>query len=186
MTTLVIVNCQSDYITGTISTKGTRTILEPIKKYIKIHKDDIAKIIFVVDWHPYNHCSFKNYGGDMQYHCVQYTPGACIEPKLLKFVQALGIPYDVSKIGECEHVDELGAFNDIDPVNDNFGNRYYLDEVIVDANDTNFVVCGVGDVLYGTLDNLLKCFSPKVYMPGIYAQEINKYIKDNGIEKENL
>ena len=91
MITLIIVDCQNDFITGTLTVKGAKAAVEEIKKFIKSHCKEIEKIVFTVDWHPYNHCSFKKYGGQWPNHCVQYTPGACIEPKLLKHVQSLEI-----------------------------------------------------------------------------------------------
>lgn len=186
MTTLIVINCQSDFITGTVSIKGAKNALEEIKNYIKKRSKNLAKIIFVIDWHPWNHSSFKEFGGDMQRHCVQYTPGACIEPKLLKLVHSLKIPYEVSRIGEIEEVTELGAFNDIDSVFDNFGNRYYLDEVTVRFSDADFVVCGVGNVVTRTLQNMINYFSPRVYLPGTIDVNVTNFIKDNGLEKETL
>ena len=63
MITLIIVDCQNDFITGTMTVKGAKNSVEEIKKFIKNHRKEISKIIFTVDWHPYNHSSFKKYGG---------------------------------------------------------------------------------------------------------------------------
>ena len=76
MITLIIVDCQNDFITGTMSVKGAKNSVEEIKKFIKNHRKDIEKIIFTLDWHPYNHMSFKKYGGQWPAHCVKHTPGA--------------------------------------------------------------------------------------------------------------
>ena len=121
MITLIIVDCQNDFITGTLTVKGAKTVVEEIKKFIKSHHKEIEKIIFTVDWHPYNHSSFKKFGGQWPNHCVQYTPGACIEPKLLKFVQSYEINYDVIQKGTIEEIEEYGAFSDIQFSSDNFG-----------------------------------------------------------------
>ena len=91
MITLIIVDCQNDFITGTMAVKGAKESVEEIKKFVKNHRKEIEKIIFTVDWHPHNHMSFKKNGGLWPAHCVQYTPGACIEPKLLKFIQSQNI-----------------------------------------------------------------------------------------------
>ena len=74
MKTLILVNYQNDYLTGTLGTKGAQEVLPEIKKFIKDNHRDIEKIIFIMDWHPYNHCSFKRGGGDMPQHCIQFTP----------------------------------------------------------------------------------------------------------------
>ena len=157
MITLIIVDCQNDFITGTMSVKGAKDALKNIKEFISRHQFEIEKILFTVDWHPYNHMSFKKYGGQWPHHCIQFTPGACIEPKLLKLVQSLEIDYAVSKKGEIEEVEEYGAFSDIEYVSDNLGERYYLDITEVNAN-TEFVICGIaGDYcVKATYDNLKK------------------------------
>ena len=189
MITLIIVDCQNDFITGTMSVKGAKNSVEEIKKFIKNHSKEIEKIIFTVDWHPYNHSSFKKYGGLWPHHCVQYTPGACIEPKLLKFVQSYEINYDVIQKGTIEEIEEYGAFSDIQFSSDNFGTRVYLD--IAEANpDSDFVVCGIaGDYcVKATIQNMLDGgLTPKVFCPGIVSidggKAFSNFIKENSLEK---
>ena len=41
MITLIIVDCQNDFITGTMSVKGAKSSIEEIKKLIKNHKKEI-------------------------------------------------------------------------------------------------------------------------------------------------
>lgn len=189
MVTLIIVNAQNDFITGTRSFKGVSSILEPIKKFIKSHKSEIDKIVFACDWHPYNHCSFKKYGGDLQYHCVQFTPGACIEPKLLKFIQSLNLNYEVDLKGQCEEFDEEGAFSEIEFVTDELGQRYYFDSLItVDAN-TDFVICGIGEDVIFTINNLINGgIIPKIYLRGtiIQGDSLYQFINSHHLEKMTL
>ena len=192
MITLIIVNCQNDFITGTVLVRGARTIVDEIKKFIKSRKDEIEKIVFALNWHPYNHSSFKKYGGQLPHHCIQYTPGACIEPKLLKFVQSLEINYDVSLIGELEEADQDGAFEDIEYVADNFGERYYLNIVEVNAN-SDFVICGIaGDIhVKATIQSLIdNGITPKVFCQGIVSTDggkiINEFINENKLENVTI
>jgi nicotinamidase-related amidase len=188
MITLVIVQCQNDFITGTMSVKNARSSVEEIKKYIKNHKKDIEKIIFIIDWHPYNHSSFKRYGGEWPNHCVQYTPGSCIEPKLLKFIQSLEINYEMSKIGETEEVTELGGFNEIELDQDYLGSRYYFDSIATANADTEFVICGIANGVSATINNMLKAnLIPKVFMSGIISNDgsriFSSFVKENQLEK---
>lgn len=190
MITLIIVDCQNDFITGTMSVKGAKTSIEEIKKFIKKHKDEICKILFTVDWHPYNHMSFKKNGGQWPSHCVQFTPGACIEPKLLKFVQSLNIDYEVSKKGEVEEVEQYGAFADIELLQDELGSRYYFDSIVTANADSDFVVCGIaGDYcVKETIQNLLnENITPKVFCPGIVSidggKTFSEFVKENQLEK---
>ena len=191
MITLVIVDCQNDFITGTMSVKGAKNSVEEIKKFIKKHKKDIDKIIFTVDWHPYNHSSFKKYGGLWPHHCVQYTPGACIEPKLLKFVQSMDISYDVSQKGQIEEVEQYGAFSEIDFIQDGyFEDRYIFDSIVEVKANTDFVVCGIaGDYcVKATIQNMLdNGLTPKVFMAGIVSidggKSFSEFVKENKLEK---
>lgn len=190
MITLIIVDCQNDFITGTMSVKGAKNAVEEIKKFIKNHRKEIEKIIFTVDWHPFNHMSFKKNGGQWPSHCVQYTPGACIEPKLLKFVCNTGIDYEVSQKGNIEEVEQYGAFEDIEFVTDELGKHYYFDSIVTANADTDFVVCGIaGDFcVKATIENLLKeDICPKVFCPGIISIDggkiFSEFVKENKLEK---
>ena len=191
MITLVIVDCQNDFITGTMSVKGAKNAVEEIKKFIKNHRKEIEKIIFTLDWHPYNHCSFKKYGGLWPSHCVKHTPGACIEPKLLKFVQSLEIDFEFCLKGEIEEVEQYGAFCEIEVSSDNFPEKkYYFDSIVTANYDTEFVVCGIaGDYcVKSTIQNMLDNeITPKVYCPGIVSIDGGKvfsdFIKENNLEK---
>lgn len=189
MITLVIVNVQNDFITGTMSFKGARNILEPIKKFIKNHRKNIEKIIFVCDWHPYTHCSFKRYGGELPVHCVQYTPGACIEPKLLKFVQLLEFDYEVCLVGEIEEVEESGAFSDVEVVKDELGTRIYLDCLSSTSYPTEFIFCGMWEGIKDSITNLYDegYIESSIYLPGTISEDgiqvVNQFIKENKIEK---
>ena len=190
MITLVIVDCQNDFITGTMTVKGAKNSVEEIKKFIKNHKKEIDKIIFTVDWHPYNHMSFKRNGGLWPSHCVQYTPGACIEPKLLKFVQSMDINYEVSQKGEIEEVEQYGAFSEIEFVQDALGSRYYFDSIVIADANTTFVVCGIaGDYcVKSTIENMLAGeITPKVFCPGIVSIDggkiFSEFVKEHKLEK---
>ena len=190
MITLVIVDCQNDFITGTVAVKGAKTAVEEIKKFIKNHKKEIDKILFAIDWHPYNHSSFKEYKGNLPHHCIQYTPGACIEPKMLKFVQSNKINYEVSTRGEIEEITPSGAFVEIDFAQDNLGKRYYFDSVVTADANTDFVICGTtGDTdVLNTISNLLsEKIVPKIFAPGTSSNDngksINQLIKQFGLEK---
>lgn len=192
MMNLIIVDCQNDFITGTMTVKGAKQTVEEIKTFIKSHKKEIEKIIFTVDWHPYNHRSFKRNGGEYPQHCVQYTPGACIEPKLLKLVQSLNIPYEVGQKGEVAEFEQCGAFEDIDLLEDSLGRRYYFDSIVTANADSEFVVCGIaGDSsVKATIENLLNgSITPKIFSKGIISTDggsiFSNFVKINELQKIN-
>lgn len=191
MITLIIVDCQNDFITGTMSVKGAKTVVEEIKNFIKNHKKDIEKIIFTLDWHPYNHSSFKKYGGLWPSHCVKHTPGACIEPKLLKFVQSLELDFEFVTKGEMVDVEQYGAFSDIDISTDNYPNqKYYFDSIATANTESEFVICGIaGDYcVKSTAQNMIDGgIIPKVFCPGVASIDGGKafsdFIKENHLDK---
>lgn len=190
MITLIIVDCQNDFITGTMAVKGARNAVDEIKKFIKRNVNEIDKILFTIDWHPYNHCSFKRYGGVWPHHCIQYTPGACIEPKLLKYVQSLDINYEVCEKGKYEDIEEYGAFNEIEYVSDSLNSKFYFDSLYSADANTDFVICGIaGDFcVKETIKNLMEEeISPKVFMSGVVSidggKSFSDFVKDNHIEK---
>lgn len=190
MITLIIVDCQNDFITGSMSVKGAKKAVEEIKKFIKSKRKEISKIILTADWHPYTHMSFKRNGGQWPQHCVQFTPGACIEPKLLKLINSFNIDYEVSTKGMIEEVEQYGAFDEIELVIDNLGKRYYFDSIASADAETPFVVCGIaGDYcVKATIQNMLdEDIVPKVFCPGIASIDGGKifsdFVKENKLEK---
>ena len=191
MITLIIVDCQNDFISGSLSVKGAKKALDEIKNYIQKERKQIEKIIFTVDWHPYDHCSFKKNGGEWPLHCVQYTPGACIEPKLLKFVQSQNIPYEVSQKGDDKYREQYGAFEEIEFVQDtDLISHYYFDSIVTADAGTNFVVCGIaGDYcVKATIQNMInEGIIPSVLTKGIVSIDggkiINEFIKENNLNE---
>ena len=79
----VIVDVQKDFCrNGALEVPDTESLIKPLNKTIQKAVDLDMLIIFTRDWHPENHSSFKNYGGQWPVHCVQNTPGAQFHPKL--------------------------------------------------------------------------------------------------------
>jgi len=172
-----------------MSVKGAKNVVNKIKEFISSNKDNIDKILLTVDWHPFNHCSFKKNGGKWPVHCVQYTAGACIEPKLLKHIQSLEIPYEVCQKGEVSYREQYGAFEDVEYVNDVPIAHYYFDSLYTADAETDFVVCGIaGDYcVKETIANLLhNDINVKVFKDGIASIDdgttLNKFIETNKLE----
>lgn len=180
MITLIITDCQVDYIAGSLASEESKKIITPIVDFIENNYEIIDKIIFTTKQHPYNHCSFKKFNGKYPVNCVQYTPGACIEPKLLKTVHKHQINYEVSCREMYAESIQNGAFYDIDVVKDALGLRYYFDNgVCVDAN-TDLVICGISTYMNSTISNLLMDnINVKILFPDL---SLNNFIKNNNIE----
>lgn len=73
---LIVVDVQCDFISGPLKAHDTAKIIQPLNTAISIAESKEMLIIFTKDWHPQNHCSFKENGGPWPTHCVMGTMGA--------------------------------------------------------------------------------------------------------------
>ncbi len=72
MNTLIVVDYQNDFITGTLQVPRAIEILPRINDLIA--KAD--RVITTQDWHPRGHCSFKQFPE----HCIARTWGSALHP----------------------------------------------------------------------------------------------------------
>jgi len=188
MITLILTDCQDDFISGSMACKNSKEAIQNIREFIKNYAKEIDKILFVVDWHPFNHESFKQFGGKYPVHCVQYTPGACIDSKILKLVRSLNINYEVSQKGVVvEDCDESSAFNDIEYVKDFLGDKYYFDSIVSANVDSDFIVTGHDVSVMPIIYNMMReGITPKVFPKGIICKDkssFNYFTEVNHLEE---
>ena len=81
---LVVVDVQKDFYhpDGALYVKGGELLPEKISKIMP----QFDNIIFTLDYHPYNHCSFKDNGGTWPVHCVRGTEGSSLPNEFLPFL----------------------------------------------------------------------------------------------------
>jgi len=72
----LVVDMLYDFIDGTLACGNAENAVHEVIKYINAHPDQ--KVYYITDYHPYNHSSFKDYGGIWPAHCVQGTRGGAI------------------------------------------------------------------------------------------------------------
>lgn len=168
---LIVVDFQNDFVSGSLPVKGAEKAKINLLRFMWNRKN-ISKVIFTADWHPINHCSFNENGGEWPIHCLQYSEGASIDYLLLRNCYSKYIPYEVVTKGEDSNKEEYGAFSSTKP------NIPEGEEV---------VVCGIaGDfcVLH-TLENILY-LKPKVFLKGIASidggDRIKKFIKEHDLD----
>ena len=83
---LLLVDVQNDFLPGgALAVPGGDAILQPLNHYLFLVQEHRLPIFATRDWHPANHCSFKEFGGTWPVHCVAGTPGAA-------FATALDLP----------------------------------------------------------------------------------------------
>ena len=87
---LVIVDFQYDFCNpkGALYVPGAEKAQEAILREIESGKYDF--IVFTADFHPSNHCSFKENGGEWPTHCVENTEGAEINSDLYAAAKMIG------------------------------------------------------------------------------------------------
>jgi nicotinamidase/pyrazinamidase len=79
----VIVDIQNDFFSGgALPVPEAETLIEPLNAAIKNAEQSGHLIIFTQDWHPVNHSSFEENGGDWKPHCIQGTNGAAMHSRL--------------------------------------------------------------------------------------------------------
>jgi nicotinamidase/pyrazinamidase len=74
---LILVDIQNDFLPGgNLAVPNGDQIIPVINDFITLFRKQKLPIFATRDWHPENHCSFKNYGGIWPSHCVAETKGA--------------------------------------------------------------------------------------------------------------
>ena len=83
MKILIIVDPQNDFCEGgTLPVPGAKEAMTNLAKYIKLNEETYDFIAVTMDSHPEDHCSFIENGGIWPEHCIPYTKGWDIHPKL--------------------------------------------------------------------------------------------------------
>lgn len=143
---LIIVDPQIDFTTkeGSLYVPGAELAMQNLAKYI--NNNDFDNIIVTCDWHPTDHCSFKENGGYWPVHCVGYTKGCAIDPTLCKIL--LHKNFELYEKGMNPNKEEYSFLDDID------NNEMFTSSV---STDSKIYIAGVaGDFcVYHTIVDLL-------------------------------
>lgn len=118
MKTLVIVDVQRDFYhpSGHLFVPGSETLPEKIAAAMPLYD----QVVFTLDWHPADHCSFAAQGGPWPKHCVRFTEGAGLADALLDAIAAMPADHIHYHLKGCDSTrEQYGAFEtmpDDDPV----------------------------------------------------------------------
>lgn len=74
MKTLIIVDAQVDFISGSLACKGSDEALKHLVELIESNPD--MAVVYTADWHSPTNGSFEKNGGIWPVHCVENTEGA--------------------------------------------------------------------------------------------------------------
>ncbi len=81
---LIVVDMQEDFMDGgSLEVIGSRSLINGINNLVRLFLQKGGSLVFTRDWHPENHCSFKQKGGTWPVHCVAGSKGASFAKGLL-------------------------------------------------------------------------------------------------------
>ncbi len=137
---LLIVDPQIDFISGSLVVPGADAAMKRIGDYLCENGARYSDVIITADWHPANHSSFAEHGGQWPAHCVQYSVGAAISDDVLQPAIKHCPTLLVMTKGDDTRVDEYSIF--ANPVSGK-AIRDLMDEKGLEGID----ICGIaGDV----------------------------------------
>jgi nicotinamidase/pyrazinamidase len=80
---LIVVDVQNDFCPGgALAVKEGDKVIPPLNALVDAFTASNLPVCFTRDWHPPDHCSFKENGGPWPSHCVRNTTGAEFHPDL--------------------------------------------------------------------------------------------------------
>lgn len=74
---LIVVDVQNDFCPGgALAVEDGDAVVPVLNEWIRRFVAAGRPVVYTQDWHPQDHCSFKEQGGIWPVHCVQGTHGA--------------------------------------------------------------------------------------------------------------
>ncbi|MDC7124925.1 MAG: nicotinamidase [Spirochaetales bacterium] len=171
MKALIVVDLQNDFCEGgTLEVKNSEEIITPINRLVEHFTSATLPIFFTRDWHPENHCSFKEYGGLWPKHCIAGKIGASFNEEVL-------IPEEARIISKAEkqNADAYSGFEGTP-----------LDSRLKERDVDSIIVCGLATdycVKNTVLDALKLNYKVTVTTDGIRAVNIKPEDGDKAIEE---
>ena len=81
---LVVVDLQRDFCPGgSLAVTDGDAVVPPLNRVVSAFARAGLPVLYTRDWHPEDHCSFRDRGGPWPRHCVAGTPGAEFHPELI-------------------------------------------------------------------------------------------------------
>lgn len=96
---LLVVDLQHDFLPGgALGVAHGDATIAPINRLIELFTSRGLPVFASRDWHPRDHCSFRERGGPWPVHCVAGSPGAA-------FTDAVHWPADVTVVSKATERD---------------------------------------------------------------------------------
>jgi nicotinamidase/pyrazinamidase len=93
---LLIVDVQNDFLPGgSLAVPEGDAVIPPLNRSAALFTRNKLPVYASRDWHPPNHCSFREQGGPWPPHCIAGSHGA-------EFSAGLSLPPDVAVISKAD------------------------------------------------------------------------------------
>lgn len=181
---LLIIDPQNDFLEGgNLAVNEAKEVMEDLARYINKYGNEYQAVIMSCDFHPINHCSFKENGGEWPMHCVQHSFGAAIFAPIMNEVIALNKPILILPKGQNAEQEEYSAFI-------NEGNVKSFNQMLSDLDIEQIDICGVaGDFcILRSMESLIKLgykkniFALTDFIPSIDdGTTLHNFMKENDI-----
>lgn len=80
---LLIVDVQNDFLpAGSLAVPQGHEVVPVLRRYLALFASRNSPVFASRDWHPVNHCSFRDQGGIWPPHCLAGSTGADAPPDL--------------------------------------------------------------------------------------------------------
>lgn len=108
---LVVVDVQRDFFdpSGSLYVSGS----EELPAKIAAIAADYDAVVFTLDWHPADHCSFAAQGGIWPSHCVAFTEGAGLADEFSLILAQGSDKVQLFLKGQEQDKEQYGAFEDL-------------------------------------------------------------------------
>lgn len=163
MKAFIIVDLQNDFLTGgKLQIENSHLLIDKINKKILSFNKKEWLTVSTMDYHPFNHCSFLNNGGQWPKHCVKFTKGARLHRDLIK------CDYNIKK-GNKKQSDSYSGFY----ISEN--NESELSNILQKNRISEVYVCGLAfDVcVLNTCIDAIK-FGYKVHVITDLSKSVNQ------------
>lgn len=170
-TALLLIDVQNDFFPGgDLPTPEGDSIVGPVNRLIDMFQDESLPIYATRDWHPEDHCSFEEQGGEWPRHCVRNTEGAEFKPEIK-------LPKTATIISKAESP-ERDAYSGFD--------KTTLADRLREQDVKSLVVAGLATdvcVKYSVLDALDEGFDVTVVREAVSGVEAEPGDSERAIEE---
>lgn len=110
---LLIVDPQVDFISGSLAVEGAKEKMDALTDALLDGDIDCDYVMVTKDYHPSNHCSFKENGGQWPTHCVVGTAGCCVYAPLWNVLNKHEYGMDIFVKGDNPDKEEYSVLNNM-------------------------------------------------------------------------